>query len=262
MSTLESLVADLSDQVEQLETRFADLAGDLAELRTIMGPFLARYNALIMHHQEKLALIQREIADRKTLTGDRQAGDAGQVESPLDRFVGDKTVQSQFEETWGSGKKLKDHLKELSERNPASPELKGLYKTVALNSHPALGNTKIERERRRQLMLKIDDAYVQRNLFSLKTVVASYPDPRELPTVADPNAVEILQDRILTLEAAVAEVEGQRYELRYGVVAKIKLQAERLWAAEKRDLLSELSAELQRILRYSELELEQLQSKT
>jgi hypothetical protein len=57
-----------------------------------------------------------------------------------------------------------------------------------------------------------------------------------------------LNERIQMLEMLVSEIEGQYFDLRYGLPAKIKAHAEFAWAESKRDLIAELSNEIQQQL--------------
>jgi hypothetical protein len=203
-------IAGLSQQVTALEAKFAEQAGLLAELRAITLPFLARYQQYIEPFQEELVRIQREIADLRVATGDRTAISAGESRSPLDKFYEEPDVQEQYERVWGTGgskggSRPTGPLRTL----PASPELKKQYAEIVVHLHPLLTDNRAEKERRRQLMMKVDEAYVQRNDISLSALAGVYREQQSnLPALVDDKAVARLHDQILVLEAALAKLEA------------------------------------------------------
>lgn len=243
MADTQQLVAELSKKIGQLETQFAQLCSEVAELSAIMAPFLTRYQQLIRPYFEALANTQREIADIRVAMGDKSAIMAGEARSPLDRFFDDPDVQEQYERVW-QGKKAVRPTGPLN-LTTVTPEVKKMYQDVISKMHPLLTADKADRDRRRQLMGKVDEAYVKRDLISLEAMSEMYRPRSKQLGQAPQDVVEHLRDRIVMLEAAISKIEGQKYDLRYGLVAKMRAYAEKMWADEKRDLLAELSQELQ-----------------
>jgi hypothetical protein len=256
MADTQQQIAELSSKISALQSRLGDLCGEVAELNTIMAPFLARYQSLIWPYYETLANVQREIADRRVAMGDKSAVAPGEARSPLDRFFEDPNVQEQYERAW-QGKKATRPTGPLN-MSFAPPEIKQIYGEVVGYMHPELTEDKAERERRRQLMVKVDEAYVRRDETSLNAMADMYRDRSYLPGLAPADVLQNLRDRVVMMETAVARIEGQKYDLRYGLIAKMKNYAEQLWAEEKRDLLTELSVEIQRSLDEAQTELASL----
>jgi hypothetical protein len=223
-----------------------------------MAPFMARYQQLIWPYYDALANVQREIADLRVAMGDKSAISAGEARSPLDRFFDDLSVQEQFDRAWGNKKLAR--LDAPPNMSPPPDDVKRVYAEVVGYLHPELTDEPAERERRRQLMVKVDDAYVRRDAPSLDAVAEMYRVRSSLPGRAPEDVVQHLRDRVMLLEMAIGRIEGQKFDLRYGLMAKIKTSAEQLWADEKRDLLTELSQEIQRSPAEAQAELDRLQS--
>lgn len=257
MADTQQQIAELSAKISTLQGQLAELCADVAELNQIMAPFLARYQQMIWPYYEELANIQREIADLRAAKGDRSAVNRGEARSPLDRFFDDPTVQEQYDRAWG---KTAARAEVIQNKPPAPDAIKALYGEVVGYLHPELTEDVSERDRRRQLMGKVDDAYVRRDQPSLEAVAEMYRVRSNLPAHAPEDVLEHLRERVMTLEVAIGKVEGQRYDLRYGMMAKIKSYAEQMWREQKRDLLSELSQEIRQSLSAAETELDSLRN--
>jgi len=259
MPSQQQQIAELGDRIAELENKLASVSGELAELNQIMLPFMGRYRQMIQPYYDELVAAQRDIADLRVAMGDRAASKAGDAQSPLDRFFDDPTVQQQFERAW-QAKKTGRPTGPLN-LNVATPELRKLYKQIAVHLHPVLADTPKERERRRQLFMKVDEAYVQRNEPTLRAMVDSYEERSYLPVAMEAgDPVQRLQERVVALESALSKLEGQHYDVRYGPIARLKAYAEQAWADQKRDLLTELSREIQAHLMEARAELEMLKT--
>ena len=255
MADTQHQIAELSKKISALQIDMGELCGEVAELNVIMSPFLARYQQLIWPYYETLAKTQREIADLRVSKGDKSAISAGEARSPLDRFFDDPSVLEQYERVWLGKKSTKTIGPSIS---LAPEEVKQVYAEVVGYLHPELTEDPAERDRRRQLMVKVDDAYVRRDLPSLNAIAEMYRVHSSLPGRAPEDVLQHLRDRVVLLEKAITRIEGQKFELRYGLVAKIKAVAEQLWKEEKRDLLTELSQEIRRSLSEAQNELDNL----
>jgi hypothetical protein len=259
MADTQQQIAELSEKLAGLQASLGALSGEVAELNTIMAPFMARYQLLIWPYYDALANVQREIADLRVEKGDKSAIGRGEASSPLDRFFEEAGVQEQYERSW-QGKKATRPTGPLN-ITYAPEEIKQLYAEVIGYLHPELAEDKAERDHRRQLMVKVDEAYVRRDQPSLDAVAEMYRNRRNLPGQAAEDVIQGLRDRVVLMETAIAKVEGQKFELRHGLIAKIKAYAEQLWADEKRDLLNELGQEIQRSLNEAQAELDALRAK-
>jgi hypothetical protein len=260
MTDLHHQMAQLSKQAATLEDHLGETAGNLAELIRIMAPFLTRYQDQILRYYDELIQTQREIADIRAARGDRDAVFAGQARSPLDRFTDQNIpVDEQYARAW-QGKKA-PKLEGPQSLRPVTPEFKHLYTKVVACLHPDLATTRAERERLRSVISKANDAYVRRDMISLRAMADVYCVSTNLPAIVDEKVVADLHERIQMLEMLVSKIEGQYFDVRYGLLAKIKAHAELAWAEEKRDLIAELSVEIQQQLQEAQSELVTLRSR-
>ncbi len=261
MSQSQQEYDELGSRIAELEDKLAAVSGDLAELNEIMAPFMARYRRLIQPYYDELVAVEREIADFKVALGDRTASAPADARSPLDQFFEGPSVQDQFERTW-QGKKPAHPSGRLN-RDTASPDVRKFYRQVVVHVHPILADSPQERDRRRQLFMKVDEAFVQRNQPTLQMMAESYVERSYLPAVRDgTDPLQELRDRAVKLEAAIGKLEGHYYDLRYGLLAKLKSYAEQAWAEQKRDLVAELSHEIQGQLLEAQAELETLKTRS
>ncbi len=260
MTDLHQQMAELSKQAAALEDQLGEVAGNLAELISIMAPFLTRYQDQILRYYDELIQAQREVADIRAARGDREAVVAGQARSPLDRFTDQNIpVDEQYARAW-QGKKA-PKLEGPQKLPPVTSEFKRLYTKVVACMHPDLATTRGERERLRSVISKANDAYVRRDMHSLRTMTEVYCVSTNLPAIVDQKVVDNLHERIQMLEMLVTKIEGQYFDLRYGLPAKIKAHAELAWAQEKRDLIAELSHEIRQQLQEAQSELVTLRSR-
>lgn len=258
MADTQQQIAELSKRISALQAQMGELCGDVAELNMIMAPFLARYQQLIWPYYESLAKAQREIADIRVARGDRTAINAGEARSPLDRFFEDLSVEQQYERAWAKNAGKAEAPSSGPNITPAPDEIKQLYAEVVGYLHPELTEDPAERDRRRQLMSKADEAFVRRDRISLDAMAEMYRVRGSLPGRAPDDVVQHLRDRALALEVAIGKIEGIKYDLRYGMMAKIKASAEQMWREHKRDLLTELSQDIRRSLSEAQTELDLL----
>jgi hypothetical protein len=242
MANLQRRIDELSEQLAQLESRLGEAAGELAELNHIMAAFLERYRTEIMEPLEELVLIEREVADLRIMLGDRQAMEAGEITSPLERLrKANRSVEEQYRKTWIEPDKPRpDQTGSLA---PANEKVKTLYGQLVSRLHPYLVTDPEERLRRVDLMRQVNEAYVKRNHISLQAMYDAVRERSNLPAVASEQVVEDLHDRVLDLELLVTQIEGQRFELRHGEVGVVWAEAQQA-KAEGRDLLQELNRDI------------------
>ncbi len=255
MSDLNRQMAELSRRIAELEARLGEVAGEHTELTHAMAPFLARYRKEILPYQEELNNVRREIADLKVILGDQGAKRSRGAER-LTSFLPEDyvPVQEQYERVWkGKGSPRPQDPRD-PDMPPASLSLKRLYGEVVARVHPDLADTPIERARRRRLMERVEEAYLRRDKRSLEAMADAHRERSNLLAIVDEKAVKELEDRVFLLEELIHRLEGESFELRYGDIAKVKARADQA-SAEGRDLLRELSAELQRDLRQAQEEL-------
>lgn len=257
MAELHDKMRDLSQQLAELRAKLGEVSSEYAELNSIMAPFAARFRREVLQYHDALLAVQREIADLKAVKGDYIARDAGEVISPLSRFFEDYApVQEQFDRLQRGKESL--GLSDL-DLPPASPKLKQYYAEVVAKNHPALADTPAERERRRSTMQKANEAFIRRDEVTLHGMARLQRERSNLPAIVDERVVNDLRDEAHALETLIGKLEGQVFELRYGVFAKIKAYADQA-QAEGQDLLQQLNREVRRDLQQAQQELSALKA--
>jgi hypothetical protein len=257
MADLHEKMRDLSQQLAALRAKLGEVSSEYAELNSVMAPFAARFRREVLRYHDALLAVQREIADMKALKGDHIARDAGEVASPLSRFFEDyASVQEQYDRVWGGKEGPSFSGPDLP---PASPELKQYYAEVVAKNHPDLADSPAERERRSSTMQKADEAFVRRDEVTLQGMAGLHRERSNLPAIVDERVVKHLRDETHALETLIGKLEGQVFELRYGVFAKIKAYAD-LAQAEGQDLLQQLNREVRRDLQQAQQELSALKA--
>jgi uncharacterized protein YdiU (UPF0061 family) len=256
MANLQRRIDSLSEQLAQLETRLGEAAGELAELNYTMAGFLERYRNEIMGPLEELVLVEREVADMRILLGDRQAMEAGEITSPLERLrKANRSVEEQYRKTWYEPDAPRpDQTGSLA---PANEKVKDLYGQLVSRLHPYLVADPEEQVRRADLMRQVNEAYVKRNHISLQAMHDATKERSNLPVIASEQVAEDLHDRVLDLELLVAQIEGQRFELRHGEVGMVWAEAQQA-KAEGRDLLQELNRDIRTAINNGRRTLEEL----
>jgi hypothetical protein len=259
MPDFQTQASRLSKRVAELEAELGAACGDYVELVTEIAPFLTRFRSEVMRYHNALALAQRELADVRVYLGDAHSLSRGQPESPLDELLKreEPTVQEQYDRVWGNGSQNASQTTGPQGRAPASPEVKQLFAKAVARLHPDFAQSEEERKRNLSLFNRVGTAYLNRDQRTLQSVVDSLTTKTNLPAVADYDVIRKLEDRIYQLETVSQNISGQYYDYRYGDVARIRVYA--LQAEEEgRDLLADLSENLQRTLRNTLEELKKL----
>ncbi|GAB4476662.1 MAG: hypothetical protein Kow00124_18950 [Anaerolineae bacterium] len=258
MPDLHQQMSRLSAQVNKLESRLGDVAGELADLRAAYGPFLSRYQQEVVPPHEMLVQRRREIADLETMLGSRRAMDSREIETPLTRLtrLTQPTVQEQYDRIWGD-KKGQQNPDPLSALPPASPRLRQLYGEAVARLHPNLAQGALMQQRGPALLARAAQAYVRRDEVSLQGIVDSLRDRSLAPMIVDQATVSQMRDRVSALEALISAMEGESAELRYGDIARLRARADRA-AAEGRDLLRELARQIAQEIELADQEIARL----
>jgi len=120
-----------------------------------------------------------------------------------------------------------------------------MYMVIVPRLHPGLTRLRDEYERRKLLLEKVDLAYARRDAISLQGIHDALKGrDQNLPAVVDEAAVARLRRRVFDLEQTIANIEGRVSDFRFGEIARVKAHTD-FFKKQERDLLSELSDEMQ-----------------
>ena len=256
MSDYDDKTNRLGRQIAELEDRLAEVAGEVADLNSVMLPFFAEFQRDVLRYHKALLTVQREIADIHALKGILDARGIGEVDSPLKRFSEDyASVQDQYNRIYKGD--IPEQIDFTAHLPPASERIKKYYKQVVIKHHPGLKEDKTEKKKARKTMERANTAYVNRDEITLASMASISTERSHLPAVVDQDVKKHLRDRSYMLDEVIGKLEAQQFEFRYGELPKIKMYAEHA-QKQGRDLLKELSVEIQDKLRQEHEELKRL----
>jgi len=259
LAALQAALATRQETVAALELDLLNSRLELdafnAEIERRVGPLQRQIEAL----EAQLAEARR-LGARRMLYGDR----ANSADLPDD-------VLTQYRRTWGIGPQPEpppqpNAVPSAPPKPPPAPdanteaELKRLYRLLAKRFHPDLATDPAEKEWRATRMAEVNAAYAARDLPALRRL-ESQPD---FTPPAPPNAVLSALSRAEVLAALRAEIErltalAARLEQELDALAAssaVQLKLEATFARRAgRDLLTEMSADLQAEVRRLEGEL-------
>ena len=247
MTDLEQQMSRLGERVARLESHLAELSGRLAEMQYLLAPFIDRYEREVLDVHTEVVEVRRQIADTRLLLGDKAAREAGATETALSRLVrtGEPLpVEEQFERIWGDRQDIKpEELWKKADLQPATADVRALYREIVAYRHPGLADNPEDRERRRAVMQQVDIAYARRDRTTLASVAEAGRNRRNLPVLLTESAVEGLRSRAAQLETLITVLEGQIFELERGDVARVLAMAYQAHQ-EGHDLLEALNESL------------------
>lgn len=252
MAELHTEMRDLSEQIATLKPRLAKASGELAELNSVMQPFMALFRQEVLRFHDALLAMQREISDLKAMQGSVSDRDAGQVASPLGQFTGSVlSVQEQYDRTWG-GKEVPEF--EGPNLPPASDKLKAFYADVLVAVHPDLQTKGKDRKKYEELLQKANAAYVKRDVITLDSMATMYRERSNLPALVTQEVVDQLQDLVDAMEELSGQIEGEIFELQYSEITRIKAYVDDA-KSKGHDLVKELSEKVRQALQAANEEL-------
>jgi hypothetical protein len=267
--TLEQQIAALEAAIARKEAALLELEAELLDLRRDLSDFEARYRKLIgpleIRLEAALAAV-RDLEDERGYGANKsKLGDDNPLPSfwqPLADYV---PVAEQFRRAW--------HVPPPVEPPPDSPataipkpraeapdsreaQVKKLYRTLALRYHPDLTTDLTERERRNDLMARINEAYTQRDLGALQAL-ADRPAGRPPEEPLDLLRLRDLQRIDDQLADRLADLRLEHTNLLHGDLTKLALE-EKFARRQGRDLLRDMAADLERQYQAAMLKLERL----
>jgi hypothetical protein len=255
----------LRAEIEQEEHRLGELQTRAMDLRIDLAIFLSEYEQRIAPWQKELQLVQNQL---ETVRGFATVHEKGS----FDDFI---SLKEEYRRAW----RPTSADKTVNGEDFALPDISGvgrsddeatirkLYRQLALLVHPDLAPNDASRERRTDLMSRINDAYAARDGATLErladTLERLTSPPRSangdqeiaLPPIED--EIEEARTRLQAVQLANLSIEGQVFDVEWCDAMKLKREVDA--AREKGlDLLGEIVADLWGRLKDADRQLSEL----
>ena len=219
--------------------------------------------------REELALLQAELADRELLLTDLRAElsqfealylrQVGTLYAELDEWnakiaervaeqEGTEEARSAAAQARTQAEESKSAVQEAvaKEGFKASPELKRLFREVAMRIHPDHATDEADRHKREQLMKEANAAYARGDAETLKRILEEYESsPESVKGVGVAADLERTIRQIRQVRSRLSQIEVEIANLIDSDIAKLRAKVE-AGRAEGRELLTEMAEDVRR----------------
>jgi len=235
----------LKDEYESLQQEYADLVAEREDL-DLKGPKLeAMYMETVGQQQYDMLMLQSDVALLKRKRDMLQAcinrgeePDWVVIELKLKFVVEDinEKLRREEEKLKKAKEFIKQHMVEEEERSDAEKlELKQLYKRLVHRLHPDLRPDQTEWEK--NLFLKVQEAYLNRNLEKLRQLEAELDLGMSLAST-ETGTIEEWEERIEKLKTRIEAIkeEIKQVESRFPFTYREKVYDQEWVSAKKEEL--------------------------
>jgi hypothetical protein len=234
--------------LDRLKDRLADREEEMTDLRAELDQFEARYTMEVARFYAELDEIEAQIAEEEV----KLVPDDEEIKKRAEelRRRAEESAANADEENWqGCGNKWQP-----------TPEARKVYHNLARVIHPDLALDQAEKEKRHELMAKLNDAYAAGNQNLLNKLVEDFRDSPDLvrgETVGDELVRAIRQ--IWQIKNRLKELREEKLtaELSELFTLREKVQAEML---EGRNLLKQMAERTKTHIKKSERRLANLRN--
>jgi hypothetical protein len=220
--------------------------------------------------REKLALLQAELADRELFLTDLRAElsafealylrQVGTLYAELDEWnakiagrlaeqEGTEEARSAATQARTQAEESKSAIRESAAKGEgfkASPELKKLFREVAMRIHPDHATDEADRHKRTRLMAEANAAFQRGDVEALKRILEEYESsPEAVKGVGVAADLERVIRQMKQIGARLSQIEVEIASLVDSDIAKLRAKAESA-RAEGRELLSEMTADVRK----------------
>lgn len=199
--------------LERLKDRLADREEEMADLRAELEQFEAKYTMEVGRLYAVLDEIEAQIAEQEVKI------------HPEDDEIKRKADEARKRAEESAAQAEEENWEGCSFRWQPTAEAKKAYHRLARLIHPDLAIEKEERDRRHELMAKLNDAYSAGDQDLLNKLVEEYRDSPDLVTG------DSIGDRIIRVLRQIAQVKRRLNELRE---EKSKLEMSELLILQKK----------------------------
>ncbi len=237
--------------IESRRRRITELQDELGELSAALNEFERQYRTKIGNLHHEIDRMRKEIVDYRDRINLLKTRIANRDSQPLDPPPFDDDHEGPDPEFEREARRQR--------RPPIDPEtaeaLRTVYRQLAKRFHPDLATTPEERHRREEMMLRINDAFEERNLAALESIAreTELEDPsfgfRPIVERLAWATLEInrLDTAIAGLESQIASLRSSRTYEYWRATEMIDDVVEKL-AAEAREKSEKLAAKLNELV--------------
>lgn len=231
--------------IEATRQQAASLQTTIETLRDELGRFEAAYHARTGHlfvELNRLRLACDEFRHRIAMVRGKRGVQLDQIEGDVERLFRDRrqTIDDEAEEAASFERAFEDEqTTRLSESDDA--ELRRTYRELARRNHPDLVQDPAEREQRERRMVRINTAYRERDLESLRTLLTLSPSDDD-----SPDASRTPAERLAWATAELSRLDDVVGTLRRDLTIVQESPAHELWrrSATEPDLLDEMAGQV------------------
>jgi hypothetical protein len=242
-------LAEMYDELGRQRERVAELQLELFDAQAELTAFEREVDVRLGGKRQRLAELQKQLAearhraDYRAQWGDRADSD----EPPVD-------VVEQYRRTWAPRSKPAEAAKPPAEPVADPGQIKSLYRTLAKRYHPDLVTDPGEKRRREKVMAEVNQAYADKSLSALKALASRPEEPEQERVKSRQQVIIDLRREIARLKKLIVELESRLHQLVHSASLELKLDVT-IARRAGRDLLGEISADLQKQITEIEIEL-------
>jgi hypothetical protein len=237
------------EEFEALSRELTEKEFELATLENELSAFERRYARTVGILFAELDNLEKEIAKE------------------LYRLHPDEEYEQGFRRAERKAKASNEAVDERigqSEEKPFSPseELKRLFRKVAKAVHPDLSTDEHERAYRNSLMTRANEAYKNEDMEALEQILYEWEhrDEESFSKEAQPSPLDQWEQRISQMRRRIKEIEGKIAELKQSELYQLMIKVQQA-ELEGRDLLGDMTKDLQYQIRSARMLLESLKQR-
>lgn len=252
-------LADVEQQIESVEVELIEREAELVDLRVELSAFRLEYDTRVGRQVQDLEQVEAELRRcQERMAHYRLWGSKG----PPGTRSGTPyvSVEEQYRRTWEEPEELPPESWRREEvprpfHASGGTHVKALYRQLCRRYHPDLTQDPAERAHRTQIMAAVNAAYAARDLTELQALAEKAERSQWIETGTPEQRLVALKERLEQLQQRLEEVQREIRDLVDSPAAQMSLDV-KLARRHGRDLLAEMSAQLEKDLARKRAELD------
>lgn len=188
---------------------------------------------------ERISPLEQRLRNLRRLLYEKLETQHGPDEDQEHEFSDPEEPDFTYQDTGGNGWRKIGGKKKKSQSPKQEEEIRNLFREMAKRFHPDLTSDPEEKKWREEIMTKVNQAYANRDLKTLKAL-AEQPD-RPAASIMQTNEQEIksLKKELKRLDGVIADLKGRINHLEESPAWQLKMEA-RMARRSGSDLLTEM----------------------